>query len=305
MTPRLRFDRGTVVLEGATAEEATDGFRFDSRVGFLRAPAVEYRRLVASWHRAGQPLADLARDYVPLDRTHRGARPPRDYQREAVAAWRSAGRFGTVVLPTGSGKSFVAELCIQSANRSTLVVAPTIDLVGQWYAQLRRAFGEPVGLLGGGHHEVHPITVSTYDSAYLHMERYGNRFGLIVYDEVHHLPGPSFIVSAEAAIAPFRLGLPATLERPAGRHELLSTVVGPVVYRREIQELAGDFLAPYRTEVLQVHLSDTDRAAYDEARDTYQDFITSTSNYHTTAPQATTNTSPTSNSVPRMQRVRP
>ena len=54
-----------------------------------------------------------------------------------------------------------------------------------------------------GHHEVHDITVSTYDSAWIHMERYGNRFGLVVFDEVHHLPGPSFSAAAMARIAPF------------------------------------------------------------------------------------------------------
>jgi superfamily II DNA or RNA helicase len=46
-----------------------------------------------------------------------------------------------------------------------------------------------------------------------------------------------------------------------------------VVYRREISELAGEFLAPYRTEVLTVHLSAQDRAAYDEAESTWRGFI--------------------------------
>jgi superfamily II DNA or RNA helicase len=105
---------------------------------------------------------------------------------------------------------------------TTLVVAPTIDLVGQWYDHLRRAFGEPVGVLGGGVHEVHPITVSTYDSAYLNVERYGNRFGLVVFDEVHHLPSASYGSAAELCLAPWRLGLSATIERPDGLHNRLA-----------------------------------------------------------------------------------
>ena len=43
------------------------------------------------------------------------------------------------MLPTGSGKTFVAELCIAACKRSTLVVAPTIDLVNQWHRILTEA----------------------------------------------------------------------------------------------------------------------------------------------------------------------
>src|SRR5690606_19937885 len=124
--------------------------------------------------------------------------------------------------------------------------------------QLERAFGGPVGVLGGGSHEVHDITVATYDSAWMHVGRYGDRFGLLVFDEVHHLPGPTFAQAADGCIAPFRLGLTATLERPDGEHVQIERLVGPVVYRREIRAHAGDFHAEYRTERLQVQLSEAD-----------------------------------------------
>ena len=39
---------------------------------------------------------------------------------------------------------------------------------------LGATFGCEVGLLGGGEHSILPLTVSTYDSAYLHMDRIGN-----------------------------------------------------------------------------------------------------------------------------------
>jgi len=177
-----------------------------------------------------------------------------------------------VVLPTGAGKSFVAELAIALCDRSALVVAPTLDLVGQWYDGLKRAFGGPVGIVGGGVHEVEDLTVTTYDSAYLHVDRYGNRFGLVVFDEVHHLPGPTYAQAAEGSLAPFRLGLTATLERPDGGHALVDDLVGPVAYRRSIRELAGSFLAPYRTELLEVALTDEERAEYEACQERYRSF---------------------------------
>ncbi|MCB9681653.1 MAG: DEAD/DEAH box helicase [Alphaproteobacteria bacterium] len=275
MTHTVRFDRGTLVLEGFAADEVPPSFRFDPRVGLPRGHARHYHDVVLDLHRRGVPYVDEARAYAPLEGDHALDRVPRPYQAEAVDAWMRAGRRGVIVLPTGAGKSFVAELCIARAGRTALVVAPTIDLVGQWYDQLVRAFGEPIGLLGGGHHDLQAITVSTYDSAWMHVERWGARFGTIVFDEVHHLPGPSFAQAAEGSLAPFRLGLTATLERPDGGHQLVEQLVGPVAYRKEISELAGDFLADYRTEVLRVHLSAADRAAYEQAVATWRGFVES------------------------------
>ncbi|TVQ91415.1 MAG: DEAD/DEAH box helicase [Deltaproteobacteria bacterium] len=269
----VRFHRGTLVVEGSPADELPQGFTHDPRIGAPRGYASAYRQVLLDLHRRKIPYRDEARAYAPLERAHRSSRSPRDYQREAVQAWRDAGRCGTVLLPTGAGKSFVAELCIAEADRSVLVVAPTLDLVGQWYDGLRAAFGDPVGVLGGGVHQVEAITVATYDSAWMHMDRYGDRFGLLIFDEVHHLPGPSYAQAALLSLAPFRLGLTATLERPDGGHERVFELVGPVVYRREITELAGDFLAEYHTEVVLVHLSAEERRAYDEAYGLYRRFI--------------------------------
>jgi superfamily II DNA or RNA helicase len=271
--PTLRFDAGTLVLEGFPPGRIPQGFVFDDRIRRWRGEAIRYHDVVMELHRAGEPYADHARAYAPLERPHRTTRTPRDYQAEAVDAWWSHGRRGVVVLPTGAGKSFVAELAMARANRSTLVVAPTIDLVGQWHDGLVAAFGGPVGVLGGGVHEVEAITVSTYDSAYLHMERYGGRFGLVIYDEVHHLPGPSIRAAASHCIAPFRLGLTATPERPDGAHDALGGLVGPLVYRREITEMAGEYLAPYRTELVEIDLTPDERDRYDSHRAEYRAFV--------------------------------
>ncbi len=273
MTRRLRFDRGTLLLEGFDASELPPGTIYDPRVQLPRAQADRYHDVVLDLHRRKVPFIDEARAYEELPRTFTADRAPRDYQREAVETWWASGRRGVVVLPTGAGKSFVAELCIARAGRSALVVAPTIDLVGQWYDQLLRAFGGPIGVMGGGKHQLERITVSTYDSAWMHVDRWGARFGMLVFDEVHHLPSTSYAQAATQSIAPFRLGLTATFERPDGLHERVHDLIGPVVYRRAIPELAGEFLAPYRTEVLEVHLSEEDRAAYDEATATWRGFV--------------------------------
>jgi superfamily II DNA or RNA helicase len=164
-------------------------------------------------------------------------------------------------------------LAIQRTARPALVITPTIDLLNQWYGELTVAFGVPVGLLGGGYYEFQPLTVTTYDSAYIHLERWGNRFGLIVFDECHHLPGPTYMMAAVGSIAPFRLGLTATPERADGQNVLLPELVGPIVYRKEIKQLSGNYLAEYRTERLYVELSPEEKERYRQAREQYRSFI--------------------------------
>ena len=144
-----------------------------------------------------------------------------------------------------AGYRGLANLAIAKTGRPTLVITPTIDLMNQWYDELTLSFGVEAGLLGGGYYEIQPLTVTTYDSAYLNMDRLGNRFGFIVFDECHHLPGPTYMAAAVGSLAPFRLGLTATPERADGQEALLPELIGPQVYRREIKQLAGEFLAEF------------------------------------------------------------
>lgn len=272
---RLAFHAGTLEAHGLPEDAAIlpPAFRWDPRVKCHRAPAMAYADTLRVLVRAGVAYQDDARKYEELASGARVLRELRPYQVEALAAWGRARSAGVVVLPTGAGKTMVALAAIDQKRRSTLVIAPTLDLVRQWYDQIRAAFSVDVGLLGGGEYDIKPITVSTYDSAYLHVENLGARFGMLVFDECHHLPSVSYALAAKLSIAPFRLGLSATPERGDGRDGGLAELIGPIVYRRDIVELSGDYLAEYDTERIVVDLSPDERAAYDEARAIYRGFV--------------------------------
>jgi superfamily II DNA or RNA helicase len=271
----LTFSGGTLELRGLAPAAPTPfpGCVWDARTACHRAPASSYAGLRRALARAELEVEDRARRYDELPEGARVRREPRPYQTEALEAWRVAQGRGVVVLPTGAGKTWLACLAIEDRRRSAIVLAPTLDLVRQWYDVLRTTFGRPVGVIGGGEYDVQPLTVSTYDSAYLHMEHLGDRFGLAVFDECHHLPGAAYALAARAAVAPFRLGLTATLERADGRHADLDELVGPVVYRKDIVDLSGDYLSSYETVRLTVDLSTEDRAAYEAERGVYRDFL--------------------------------
>ena len=271
---RVSFDAGTVVVRGLDRERGREvGLVWDDRIDHFRAPAAQYRQIVGGLMRAGSNVLDEARAFDELDVTHRTSFAPHPHQSDAMKAWVEGGKRGVVVLPTGSGKSYLAEMIIEHIGRDTLVIAPTLDLVDQWVRRLSDAFGIAVGALGGGRHDPDRLTVSTYDSAAIHMERLGDRFGLVVFDEVHHLPGDLYRQAAEHVIAPFRLGLTATLERDDGRHALIAELAGPTVFRLGIKSLAGDVLADYDIETVDVEMNEADRDAYEVARGQYRGFV--------------------------------
>ena len=239
-TPTLSFDRGTLILHPPPrAKSWIDYAVWDDRVERFRIPALYYRHLVLALQAEGTPLNDEARAFQELPLEPALEMPPYDHQREALAAWFKAKRAGVVVLPTGSGKTYLAQMAIQSTQRSTLVVVPTLDLLHQWYAHLVAAFPDaPVGVLGGGSQDRTPLLVATYDSAAIYAETLGNQYALLVLDECHHLPSDFLRVIAEYSLAPYRLGLTATPERSDGRHLDLGSADRP----RSLPRLAPGFV---------------------------------------------------------------
>lgn len=270
----VRFTDGTLTLDGLGEHAAlVEGLAVpDPRVGLHRARAADYAEILRRLHGRAE-YRDEARRYGTLTLDEAAPRPLRPYQREALAAWLAAGKRGVVVLPTGAGKSYVALKAILACQRSALVLAPTIDLVQQWAADLQARLGVPIGQYGGGEKDLRDITVATYDSGVLVMPWYGNRFGLLVCDECHHLPAGVTSQVAEQCIAPFRLGLTATPERADGQHSRLDALLGPEVHRSQITELEGSFLANYQVETLEVPLTAEEQASYDANRKEYLAFV--------------------------------
>jgi superfamily II DNA or RNA helicase len=101
-----------------------------------------------------------------------------------------------------------------------------------------------------------------------------NQFGLLIFDECHHLPAPRYRQIAEGAFTPLRLGLSATPERADEEHRALDRLIGPTVFRREPEHLAADrYLAEYEVQRLDVALAPAERARYEATRATFRDFL--------------------------------
>ena len=265
----LKFDKGSILIEG---QARTPYGKWDPRVGYFRSTALNYPDIISYLKNSHIQFRDLVPNPVPISELTSNAEL-RPYQKAALEAWLKANKRGIIVLPTAAGKTFIALKAIEKLNVATLVVVPTLDLVDQWRQLLKSQFNVDVGAYGGGEENIEALTVATYDSAYLRAEQLGNRFMLLIFDEVHHLPAPSYSQIAEMYIAPYRMGLTATLEREDGGHKILPYLLGDVVYELEVDSLAGEHLSPYTHEKILVDLTPEEKSVYEMEYNIFRNYL--------------------------------
>ena len=262
----LTFDRGTLVLRGILPQPSIvrlPGLIWDSRIESHRAPAFRYREIVTGLRQLGTPYVDEV--FVP-SRASGAFRMPelRPYQHAALVSWNSACRAGLVVLPTGSGKTRLACAAMAACEVPALCLVPTRALLHQWREEIGRHHSGPVGCLGDGEHRIESVTVATFEGAYRNMVRLGNRFGLLVVDEVHHFGCGIRDEALELCAAPRRLGLTATAPDGEARERVID-LTGPVVCELAIGDLSGEWLAAFDTIVLTLRLTVDEQRCYDAA----------------------------------------
>ncbi|MBE0516868.1 MAG: DEAD/DEAH box helicase [Methanophagales archaeon] len=264
----LRFDKGTLVVKSTFKLPHTV---WDTRSGCYRCVPLFYKDLIEYLKLSGLEYEDTALDLLPMPELTCTV-TLRDYQQDALHRWLQT-RNGVLVLPTGAGKTVIGIKAISALNVPTLVVVPTLELVKQWTRELEDKFGIEIGTYSGEAHLLKPITVATYDTAYLRAEELGNRFLFLLFDEVHHLPSPGYANIAEMFIAPYRLGLTATYEREDGRHNDLERLVGGKVYEIGIDKLRGTHLAEYTTRKIVTDLTEDERQEYEKQYAVFTDFL--------------------------------
>jgi len=165
------------------------------------------------------------------------------FQKEAVDRWCANKYRGTVVIPTGGGKTFVGLEAIRRLSLSTLICVTTKELAEQWRDRLKEMLGIDAGMLGDTKKEIKPVTVAIYNSATKYIEQIKNRFGLLVCDECHHVPAQTFKTVAISMKTPYRLALSATPKRYDMNESLIYFTCGKIIYTANYNELVNLKLA--------------------------------------------------------------
>jgi superfamily II DNA or RNA helicase len=239
----LRFDKGNIVAEGGPVPYS----KYDKRKDLYSAPGYRYKAIKKHLKKQGINYKDETKKLASISNLVSKI-TLRDYQEKALSDWKKAGNKGIVILPTGAGKTVLAMKAIENLSVPSLIVVPTIVLLDQWKNRLEDEFKIKIGALGGGKIDIRPITVTTYDSASIRADTIGNNFEFVVFDEVHHLPAPSYRRIGLMYTAPYRLGLTATLDRERGTHISLIDIVGRIVHEVDVEKLVGVHLSDFTRE---------------------------------------------------------
>lgn len=201
----------------------------------------------------------------------------RPYQREALDKWIENKFKGIIALPTGSGKTIVALAALAQASKRALIVTFTKEQMFQWkdmiakFLNISRGY---VGLFYGEDKSISQITISTYQSAYKNINVLGKYFSLLIVDECHHLPADKFKAIAVGCIAPYRLGLSATVVREDGRHTELFPLMGGVIYHKSASELSSmGYLAKFKVITVKVRPTKDEIDEYFELRKKYKSIV--------------------------------
>jgi superfamily II DNA or RNA helicase len=261
---KLRFDRGTILLTDPPGElelAEAPGVLWDPRVGAHRAPASGYPALRRWLLDRGTRFQDLASPPRPVEEAWSDV-DLRPYQEAALSAWELEQRRGVVALPTGSGKTRLALAAMHRTRLAALCLVPTRVLLDQWLREIAGVYRGSVGCYGDGVRQLAPLTVATFESAYRHMDQLGDRFHLLIVDEVHHFGGGPRDEALEMTVADARLGLTATPPRDPSAAARLAGLVGPTVFELAVADLAGGFLASFDVVTLHLDLVPEERSAY-------------------------------------------
>jgi DNA excision repair protein ERCC-3 len=233
---------GYVVLAAESADMMGNVARQKLDEGQLRAPVSDTESWVAEEHvaevkrvlyEAGYPVRDerdLERgDPLPVD-LHLELRP---YQRTWVSNFVER-QSGVLVGPPGSGKTVAALAILATVEGETLILVPGRELAGQWREELlahTTLDPDQVGEYHGGTKDVRPVTIATYRTAGMDRHRHlfdSREWGLVIYDECHHVPAPIHRRTADLQTR-HRLGLSSSPLREDDQETDIFTLVGPPI----------------------------------------------------------------------------
>jgi len=273
-------EEGYAVLEAQSADLVGNIAEQELESGQLRARISDTEAWIAddsvaavkrALYEAGYPVLDQrdleTGDDLPMELDV----DLRDYQGEWVTRFLDR-KSGILVGPPGSGKTVTALGIMAAIEGETLVLVPGRELASQWRDVILShtdLAAEQVGEYHGGEKRIRPVTVATYQTAGMDRHRHlfdDRKWGLIVYDEVHHIPAPIHRRSADLQ-AKHRLGLGATPIREDDKQEEIFTLVGPPIGTNWSALFEAGYVAEPEIEIRLVPWADDAQAeAYQDAR---------------------------------------
>ena len=191
----------------------------------------------------------------------------RDYQKEYVERAYDE-RAAVLANPAGSGKTVTSIGLMAKIDGPTLVLVPQRSLVNQWKRELldkTTLTEDQIGEYHGDTKEMKDVTIATYHMAANKTKLFRNEWGLIIFDEVHHIPSKLFRKTASLQ-STRRIALSASPVREDSKEREIFALIGPEIggdWARFFQE--GHVVKPDVEIQLVEWASDYHRHEYEQA----------------------------------------
>ena len=158
----------------------------------------------------------------------------RDYQEEYVEKAFSE-KAAVLANPAGSGKTVTAIGLMCKIDAPTLILVPQRNLVPQWKREIldkTTITEDQLGEYHGDEKEMNDVTIATYHMAGEKTSLFRNEWGLIIFDEVHHIPSDLYRKTASLQ-STRRIGLSASPVREDSKEKEIFALIG--------REIGGDW----------------------------------------------------------------
>lgn len=199
----------------------------------------------------------------------------RPYQKNALDAWIDNNYRGSIILPTGAGKTEVAIGAVRAVqardkfNTKVLFLVPRINLISQTITRFEKNGVNASAFYGTEKDLSGIVVVATYQSAYDRLDMLA-RFNMVIFDEVH-------LVSETATMynqlihfcgedtSKAVLCLTATINEEDEKNQSILRHA-PIVYHMSVGEAIKDgYLAKVHVFDESVHLEQENQYIYDQA----------------------------------------
>jgi superfamily II DNA or RNA helicase len=141
---------------------------------------------------------------------------------------------GILVARCGSGKSILALKLATIKQQRTLICVHTKKLLEQWMERVEEFVGVVPGQYGAGKKEIKDITIGMIQTITRNIDSLKDKFGMVVFDECHHVSANTFYDIATKMQCKYRYGISATPSRKDQKQFLFKAALGPV--RHKIQK---------------------------------------------------------------------
>lgn len=168
-------------------------------------------------------------------------------QQEAIKKWVAAKGKGTLVMPTGLGKTYTSIMAIKAVlkkypNLRVLVVVPTTALRDQWVNEI----------------DTHSLTFNVEVQIINTVVKHQWSCDFLVIDEAHRLGADQFRLVFECVKYKLILGLTATFERLDGKHTIIQKYC-PIVDEISLLEAqANGWISQYKEYQVLIDVDDID-----------------------------------------------